>query len=186
MKIGRDGGAIPSEGSRATHKEVSGAARRYKSSLVRSNPDLMALEQRFMFDGAAVADAALTLGADASVYGVEGDLFADTMPVAVFGPASENESDTDLGAGNAAADTDAVSSVDSDIPVRQLLVEGGQLLTDPIARDTWQTALDQVARLLTELPDNPDYLQLLQDVFGRAQTDSDSFARNAADLATVL
>jgi hypothetical protein len=93
MKFSRKGKKNPSAANPEVTLQVAGdtTGPQKKSSLVRPNPELMALEQRFMFDGAAVADAIATFDADTSEFGVQGELFADLMATAVFAQVDENK-----------------------------------------------------------------------------------------------
>jgi len=175
----------------AAAKKAAGKQNSKKNQLVRSSPGLMALEPRFMFDGAGMADVADTLVTDSTLFTSDSDLVISALETAVYGPAYENRDDT---LESDAADTDNIASDSSDsdnadtdnsVP-QQLIIEGAALLNNPVAIDTWETALAQVEQLLSAPTDAEHYLPLLQEVFGNAGTDPETFTANAAAIADLL
>ena len=188
MKFSHKGKKNPSAANPEVTLQVAGDTTepQKKSSLVRPNPELMALEQRFMFDGAAVADAIATIDADTSEFGVQGELFADLMATAVFAQVDENKAVPNV---TSAAEKD-LSVVDANVvnngQPEHLTVVGMERVINEVAREQWDAAIEHVNRLLSQLPDHPDYLLMLQDVFGGAGADTDEFADNVAALSSLL
>ena len=166
------------------------------SRLLKRKPAPMALEQRFMFDGAAVATAAVVAEPAPTAEPAPGDSTTTETAAAendentlnpllavAYAPVNENENETT----EASGETEASADEPANVNVQPQLIAGqGEELLSTEAQQIWQQALDEVNRILTDLPNKENFSELMWEVFGNAGTEASDFEDRVAHLVAKL
>ena len=155
------------------------------SVIVAGNPRPMVLEQRFMFDGAAVAEAVEVVAPPPDAVAPAEPSFAEQLVALDVQPATDTEKAVaEPVQGPVDAPVEPVV-VESPAPGVVALEAGHEALSE-VALEKWQQVQRDIAAILASLPDRADFNGLMHDVFGRAGTDSTAFDTKLAALANSL
>ncbi len=131
----------------------------------------MALEQRFMFDGAAVATAVEAV--------VDQPFIKDAVDPSVKAALQE------AATGVATQDQDSGISINEVVNTQADVVAGVDKLGDT-AQQQWALSQSETAAALANLAQRADFDALMRDIFARSGTDSATFDANLANLKADL
>ena len=152
-----------------------------KQGILVGSASPMMLEQRFMFDGAAATEVVEVVAPmpDAAAPAVPS--FAEQIAAAEVPPVTDTEK-----ANTNNSDDSAEKPIEGRSSQSSILVAVDDHALDADSSQKWRQIEQDIAALISSLPDRADFNALMTEVFARAGTDSGVFQGNLSAFTESL